>query len=49
VFLPFSQESATKGSNDRQKVQFEKGEVNVDAANGLFQFPAVKAAGTTGK
>jgi hypothetical protein len=49
VFLPFSQESATKGSNDRQKVQFEKGEVNVDAVNGLFQFPATKTPGATGK
>jgi hypothetical protein len=42
VFLPFSQESAIKGSNDRQKVQFDKGEANVVAATGLFQFPAGK-------
>ena len=42
VFLPFSQESAVKGSNDRQKVQFDKGEANVDAADGLFQFPGAR-------
>lgn len=49
VFLPFSQESGPKGSNDRQKVQYEKGEANVDAAEGLFEFPAAKTAGTSGK
>ncbi len=49
VFLPFSQESAVKGSNDRQKVQFDKAEANVDAADGMFQFPAAKAAGAPGK
>jgi hypothetical protein len=51
VFLPFSQVSATKGSSDRQKVQFEKGEANVEAANGLFQFPVAtaKPAGAAGK
>jgi hypothetical protein len=49
VFLPFSQESALKGSNDRQKVQFDKAEVNLNAADGLFQFPAVKTAGAPGK
>jgi hypothetical protein len=42
VFLPFSQESAIKGSNDRQKVQFDKAEANFAAAAGLFQFPAGK-------
>jgi hypothetical protein len=40
VFLPFSQESAIKGSNDRQKVQFDQGAANVTAADGLFHFPA---------
>jgi hypothetical protein len=49
VFLAFSQESGVKGSNERQKVQFEKGEANVDIADGLFHVPAVKAAGATGK
>ena len=42
VFLPFSQESGAKGSSDRQKVQFEKGEANVDLTDGLFHFPAGK-------
>jgi outer membrane lipoprotein-sorting protein len=49
VFLPFSQETGLKGSSERQKVQFEKGEANVDAADGLFQFPAPKTAGAPGK
>lgn len=49
VFLPFSQESGVKGSNERQKVQFEKGEANVELADGLFHVPATKAAGATGK
>ena len=39
VFLPFSQESFMKGSNDRQKVQFDKAEANVDASDGAFHFP----------
>jgi hypothetical protein len=42
VFLPFSQESGVKGSNDRQKVQFDKAEANVDAGDGQFQFPRGK-------
>jgi hypothetical protein len=49
VFLPFSQESGPKGSSDRQKVQYEKGEANVDAADRLFQFPAAQTAGAPGK
>jgi hypothetical protein len=39
VFLPFSQESGIKGSSDRQKVQFDKAEANVDAGDGSFHFP----------
>ena len=49
VFLPFSQSSGTKGTNDRQKVQFDQGEANVEATDGLFQFPAAKPAGAPGK
>jgi hypothetical protein len=40
VFLPFSQEAGVKGSNERQKVQFDKAQANVAAVDGLFQFPA---------
>lgn len=40
VFLPFSQESGVKGSSDRQKVQFDKAEANVDASDSSFHFPA---------
>jgi outer membrane lipoprotein-sorting protein len=39
VYLPFVQESGLKGSSERQKVQFEKAEVNTEAPPGLFQFP----------
>jgi hypothetical protein len=39
VFLPFSQESGVKGQTDRQKVQFDQAEANVEAADGLFQLP----------
>jgi hypothetical protein len=49
VFLAFSQESGVKGSGDRQKVQFDKGEANVDATDGLFHFPAGKTAAPAGK
>lgn len=49
VFLAFSQVFAVKGLSDRQKVQFDKGEANVAAAAGLFQFPAAKTAAATGK
>jgi hypothetical protein len=49
VYLPFSQESGIKGSTERQRVQFERGAANVDATDGLFQFPAAKAAGAPGK
>lgn len=49
VFVPFTQESGTKGSSDRQKVQYEKGEANVDPADRLFQFPAAQTAGVPGK
>jgi len=44
VFVAFSQESSPKGSNERQKVQFDKGEANVDAGDSLFQLPAAKTA-----
>jgi outer membrane lipoprotein-sorting protein len=44
VYLPFSQESAVKGSPDRQKVQFDQAQANVDVVDGLFQFPITGAA-----
>jgi hypothetical protein len=40
VYLPFAQDSQRKGSNNLQKVQFEKAEANPSAAPALFQFPA---------
>jgi outer membrane lipoprotein-sorting protein len=43
VYFPFSQEVGPKGSSDRQKIQFEKAEANVPAADTLFQFPAAPA------
>lgn len=41
VFLPLSQESGPKGSSDRQKVQFDKAEVNVATDDTVFHFPAL--------
>jgi outer membrane lipoprotein-sorting protein len=49
VFLPFSQESAVKGSGDRQKIQFDQGAANVDVTDGSFHFPAGKNAAPAGK
>lgn len=49
VFLPFSQVSGLKGSSERQKVQFEKGEANVETAGGLFGFPAAQSANAATK
>ena len=43
VYLPFVQESGQKGSSERQKVQYDKGEANPGTAEAVFQFPtAVK-------
>ncbi|MBA3881478.1 MAG: hypothetical protein H0X73_01940 [Chthoniobacterales bacterium] len=40
VFVPFSIESGSKGSSDKQKIIIEKGEANVPADESMFQFPA---------
>jgi len=40
VYLAFALESGRKGSSDRQKVQFDKAEANVAAAEAVFHFPA---------
>jgi outer membrane lipoprotein-sorting protein len=42
VFLPFSQITGPKGSSERQKVQFDKAETNVQAEDGQFRFPATQ-------
>jgi hypothetical protein len=39
VYLAFALESGPKGSNDRQKVQFDKAEANPGVLPTLFQFP----------
>jgi hypothetical protein len=46
VYLPFVQESGPKGSNERQKVQFEKAEANPSAPGNVFQFPAAHPGAT---
>ena len=43
VYFPFSQESGSKGSTDKQKTIIEKGEANVPVDDSIFEFP-VKAA-----
>jgi hypothetical protein len=39
VWLAFSQEIGPKGSSDREKIQLEKAEVNIDAPDGDFHMP----------
>ena len=43
VYFPFSQESGSKGSTDKQKTIIEKGEANIPVDDSIFEFPA-KAA-----
>ena len=44
VYVPFAMESYRKGSNDRQKLQIAKAEVNVTPDKSLFKFPAARPA-----
>jgi hypothetical protein len=43
AYFSFAQEFGPKGSSDRQKVQFEKAEANVSAADEQFHFPGVSS------
>ncbi|MEO6970206.1 MAG: hypothetical protein ABI217_04860 [Chthoniobacterales bacterium] len=43
VYFPFSLESGSKGSTDKQKTIIEKGEANIPVDDAIFEFP-VKAA-----
>ncbi len=43
VFLPFSQESGPKASNDKQKIIIEKAEPNVPVDDAQFRFPTAAA------
>lgn len=49
VYLPFARDSWQKGSNDHQKVQFEKAEANISVAGGLFEFPKPPSRGAAAK
>jgi hypothetical protein len=51
VYFPFSITSGKKGSQDKQVIEFEKGEVNADLKDSSFQFPsaAASAAPSAGK
>jgi hypothetical protein len=49
VFLPFSQVSGLKGSSERQKVQFEKGEANIETHDPSFEFPAAHPTNAAAK
>ena len=40
VFFPFSIEAGSKGASDKQKIIFEKAEVNVPVDEAVFKFPA---------
>jgi hypothetical protein len=44
VYLPFAQDSWTKGASDHQKTQVEKAEANVPIDDGLFHLPAAASA-----
>jgi len=44
IYLPFSQDSWSKGSTDHQKSEFDKAEANVAMDDGLFRFPVPAAA-----
>ena len=43
VFLPFSIESAERGSSDKQKTIIEKAEPNVSVEDAIFSFPVTAA------
>ncbi|MDP9088240.1 MAG: hypothetical protein M3O26_05835 [Pseudomonadota bacterium] len=49
VYLPLAMETGPKGSTDRQKIQFDKAEINVAKDDTLFQFPTPRAAASAGK
>jgi hypothetical protein len=44
VYLPFAQDSWTKGATDHQKTQIEKAEANVTIDDGAFHFPTTASA-----
>ncbi len=44
VYLPFVQESGLKGSSERQKVQYDQAEANLNALDAMFGFPAAPAS-----
>lgn len=39
VYFPFAIESGKRGSTETQKIQFDKGEANLEVADDKFQFP----------
>jgi outer membrane lipoprotein-sorting protein len=49
VYVPLALEFWTKGSNDHQKIQYDKAEANVTAADTQFVFPAAPAGATPAK
>ncbi|MBV8909268.1 MAG: hypothetical protein JOZ89_00760 [Gammaproteobacteria bacterium] len=44
VYLPFAQDSWTKGATDHQKAQIEKAEANLPIDDSVFRFPAAAPA-----
>jgi hypothetical protein len=42
VFVPFSNESGSKGAPDKQKIVIEKAEPNVAVDDSIFHFPVTK-------
>ena len=44
IYLPFAQDSWTKGATDHQKTQIEKAEANIAIDDGAFHFPRTPSA-----
>lgn len=44
VYIPLALEFWTKGSSDHQKIQYDKAQANVTAADAQFQFPPARPA-----
>ena len=49
VYVALAREFWTKGSNDHQKIQYEKAQANVTADDGQFSFPAAPPAAPAAK
>ena len=49
VYFPFEQVSGPKGSQDRQKYEYDKAEANPTMDDSVFRFPATQPAAAANK